>query len=157
VNHTRFPKEDHLPDWALRDNKVTKFDCVECLTPCWRDELHRIKKCSNKDVCFLLLCHSFDVRGRQFGQAKLWSSPAAFGARAYFRTASTPAQLLVDDVALTDEGMYRCRVDFRNTPTRNLKINLTVIGKFVSFVGLTNIFFFHWGFVAFVFDSKLLK
>jgi len=20
VNHTRFPKEDHLPDWARRDN-----------------------------------------------------------------------------------------------------------------------------------------
>lgn len=71
--------------------------------------------------------YSFDVRGRQFGQAKLWSAPTAFGTRAYFRTASTPAQLLVDDVALSDEGMYRCRVDFRNTPTRNLKINLTVI------------------------------
>jgi Flp pilus assembly protein TadB len=26
VNHTRFPKEDHLPDWARRDNKVTKGD-----------------------------------------------------------------------------------------------------------------------------------
>jgi len=123
--------------------------------PCWRDELHRIKKCINKHVYFLLFCHSFDVRGRQFGQAKLWSSPAAFGTRAYFRTASTPAQLLVDDVALTDEGMYRCRVDFRNTPTRNLKINLTVIGKFVPSVGLTN-FNFLWGFEAFVFDSKLL-
>jgi len=24
VNHTRFPKEHHLPDWARRDNKVTK-------------------------------------------------------------------------------------------------------------------------------------
>ncbi|KDR21492.1 hypothetical protein L798_04051, partial [Zootermopsis nevadensis] len=71
--------------------------------------------------------YSFDVRGRQFGQARLWSAPSAFGTRAYFRTASTPAQLLVDDVALSDEGMYRCRVDFRNTPTRNLKINLTVI------------------------------
>jgi hypothetical protein len=22
VNHTRFPKEDHLPDWARRDNYV---------------------------------------------------------------------------------------------------------------------------------------
>jgi len=26
VNHTRFPKDDHLPDWARRDNKVTKGD-----------------------------------------------------------------------------------------------------------------------------------
>ncbi|XP_070493801.1 neural cell adhesion molecule 2 [Chironomus tepperi] len=71
--------------------------------------------------------YSFDVRGRQFGQAKLWSSPAAFGERAFFRTASHPAQLLVDDIKLSDEGMYRCRVDFRNSPTRNLKINFTVI------------------------------
>ncbi|CAO1433911.1 unnamed protein product [Diamesa serratosioi] len=71
--------------------------------------------------------YSFDVRGRQFGQAKLWSSPAAFGSRAFFRTASHPAQLLVDDIKHVDEGMYRCRVDFRNSPTRNLKINFTVI------------------------------
>ena len=31
VNHTRFPKEDHLPDWARRDNKVTKGDHVEMI------------------------------------------------------------------------------------------------------------------------------
>ena len=29
MNHTRLPKEDYLPDWALRDNKVTKGDRVE--------------------------------------------------------------------------------------------------------------------------------
>jgi len=29
VNHTRFPKEDQLPDWARRDNKVTKGDGAE--------------------------------------------------------------------------------------------------------------------------------
>jgi len=29
VNHTRFPKEDHLPYWARWDNKVTKGDRVE--------------------------------------------------------------------------------------------------------------------------------
>jgi hypothetical protein len=89
-------------------------------------------------MCRLLLLRSFDVRGRQFGQAKLWSAPTAFGTRAYFRTASTPAQLLVDDVALSDEGMYRCRVDFRNTPTRNLKINLTVIGKYELTLALSH-------------------
>lgn len=71
---------------------------------------------------------SFDVRGRSFGQAKLWSSERAFGKRAYFRTATKPAQLLVDELHLEDEGLYRCRVDFRNSPTRNSKINLTVIG-----------------------------
>ena len=31
VNHTRFPKEDHLPDWARWDNKVTKGDRAEYL------------------------------------------------------------------------------------------------------------------------------
>jgi len=29
VNHTRFPKEDHLPDLARRDNEVKKSDRVE--------------------------------------------------------------------------------------------------------------------------------
>lgn len=81
---------------------------------------------------------SFDVRGRQFGQAKTWSAPTVFGLRAFFSTANRPAQLRVDNIKLSDEGMYRCRVDFRNSPTRNLKINLTVIGKwiflFISYV-----------------------
>ncbi|KAG4077787.1 hypothetical protein HA402_011216 [Bradysia odoriphaga] len=71
--------------------------------------------------------YSFDVRGRQFNQAKFWSSPTVFGSRAFFSTSYHPAQLRVDNVRLSDEGMYRCRVDFRNSPTRNLKINLTVI------------------------------
>jgi len=29
VNHTRFLKEVHLPDWVRRDNKVTKGDRAE--------------------------------------------------------------------------------------------------------------------------------
>ena len=29
MNHTRFPKEDHLPDWARWDNKVMKGDRAE--------------------------------------------------------------------------------------------------------------------------------
>ena len=31
MNHTRFLKEDHLPDWARRDNKDTKGGRVECV------------------------------------------------------------------------------------------------------------------------------
>jgi len=29
VNHTRFPKEDHQPDWAPRDNQVKKVGRVQ--------------------------------------------------------------------------------------------------------------------------------
>ena len=29
VNHTRFPKEYHLPEWTRGDNKITKGDRVE--------------------------------------------------------------------------------------------------------------------------------
>ena len=36
MNRTRFPKEDHLPDWARRDNKVKKGARVE----------HVIRKCT---------------------------------------------------------------------------------------------------------------
>ncbi|XP_071454107.1 neural cell adhesion molecule 1-like [Hetaerina americana] len=71
--------------------------------------------------------YSFDVRGKALSQATHWSSPNAFGSRAYFRTVSDPASLVVDDVQRADEGVYRCRVDYRNTPTRSFRYNLTVI------------------------------
>uniref|UniRef100_T1GPT9 Ig-like domain-containing protein n=1 Tax=Megaselia scalaris TaxID=36166 RepID=T1GPT9_MEGSC len=73
--------------------------------------------------------YSFDARGRQFNHAKLWSSPTVFGARAFYTTAIHPSLLKIDDVTLEDEGVYRCRVDFKNSPTRNVKVNFTVIGK----------------------------
>lgn len=83
---------------------------------------------NNSSLSFFLL-FSFDVRGRQFNQAKFWSSPAVFGKRAFFRATTSPATLVIDDIQLSDEGVYRCRVDFKNSPTRNSKVNFTVIGK----------------------------
>ncbi|CAH0728186.1 unnamed protein product, partial [Brenthis ino] len=71
--------------------------------------------------------YSYDVRGRTPNQPKLWSSPTGFGSRAYFRATAAPATLLVDNVGTADTGVYRCRVDFKNSPTRNLRINFTVI------------------------------
>jgi len=123
------------------------------------------------------LNYSFDVRGRAFSKALYWSDTNAFGPRAYFLTVSKPATLSVDNVQLDDEGVsaihlhfmlirriksyhhfpvfpqvYRCRVDFQNSPTRNHRINLTVIGMLpqafhshpsVQFVCLHKNFRFH--------------
>ncbi|CAG4932295.1 unnamed protein product [Parnassius apollo] len=71
--------------------------------------------------------YSFDVRGRSFSKALQWSDPGAFGPRAYFATISRPASLTLSSVQLDDEGFYRCRVDFKNSPTRNFQIRLIVI------------------------------
>ncbi|XP_052756546.1 hemicentin-1-like [Galleria mellonella] len=71
--------------------------------------------------------YSYDVRGRLASQPRLWSSITGFGTRAYFRAAASPAVLFVDNVMSSDAGIYRCRVDFKNSPTRNLRLNFTVI------------------------------
>ncbi|XP_063218435.1 nephrin-like [Bacillus rossius redtenbacheri] len=71
--------------------------------------------------------YRFDVRGRPLPEALHWSDPLAFGFRAYFAAGTRPAALTLDAVQLDDEGAYRCRVDFRNSPTRNFLIRLVVI------------------------------
>jgi len=90
--------------------------------------------------------YSMDARGRQIAQARLWSDPYVFGERAVMKTDVKPAELEIDPLEFTDGGVYRCRVDFKNSPTKNQKINLTVIGEFqrklriyIFFIMLNNI------------------
>ncbi|KAJ0182176.1 hypothetical protein K1T71_002898 [Dendrolimus kikuchii] len=71
--------------------------------------------------------YSFDVRGKHLSEARHWSAPEVFGPRAHFATSPPPAALLVRDVKRRDEGVYRCRVDFRNTQTTSFRYNLTVV------------------------------
>uniref|UniRef100_A0ABD2X1F1 Uncharacterized protein n=1 Tax=Trichogramma kaykai TaxID=54128 RepID=A0ABD2X1F1_9HYME len=70
--------------------------------------------------------YGFDMRNGNHDVLRR-SSPQALGHRAYFITAAKPAHLSITDLKLKDEGIYRCRVDFVNSPTKNQKINLTVI------------------------------
>ncbi|XP_037797725.1 uncharacterized protein LOC119592905 [Penaeus monodon] len=66
--------------------------------------------------------YSYDMRN---GPATHWKSPLHLGTRADFIV--TSASLTIRRVHANDEGIYRCRVDFRTNPTLTFTTNLTVI------------------------------
>ncbi|KAH7939861.1 hypothetical protein HPB52_018382 [Rhipicephalus sanguineus] len=70
--------------------------------------------------------YSVDARRGDVSQAR--HSSIAWGTRAYFVTQPTPG-LRLQDLAVTDSGVYRCRVDFRKDRTRNHETSLLVIGE----------------------------
>ena len=51
--------------------------------------------------------------------------------RVVFDTSPSPdkAKLKIFNVSESDDGLYRCRVDFKMSQTRTSRLNLTVIGK----------------------------
>ncbi|KAK9880431.1 hypothetical protein WA026_011678 [Henosepilachna vigintioctopunctata] len=51
------------------------------------------------------------------------------GNRLYFIMDENPsrARLRIENVSVNDQGLYRCRVDFVNSPTRNFQVNLILI------------------------------
>ncbi|VVC44479.1 Immunoglobulin-like domain,Immunoglobulin subtype,Immunoglobulin V-set domain,Immunoglobulin-like [Cinara cedri] len=71
--------------------------------------------------------YSFDVRGMPLDQAHHYSAPDVLGERAKFQTDTEPACLDVNEVQWNDKGVYRCRVDFRNSATKSFRYNLSVI------------------------------
>ncbi|CAH1392839.1 unnamed protein product [Nezara viridula] len=71
--------------------------------------------------------HSVDRRGKSPETGIHWKNDAILEERSYFRIGTEPPTLTIDNVEERDEAIYRCRVDFKTSPTRNYKINLTVI------------------------------
>ena len=73
------------------------------------------------------------MRGNGVEIGRHWNDGVNLGARARFENAasagSASSVLWVDDLREADRGAYRCRVDFRQAPTRNARINLEVIGE----------------------------
>ncbi|KAF2880740.1 hypothetical protein ILUMI_25440 [Ignelater luminosus] len=69
----------------------------------------------------------FDSRDKPLEQGKHWADETVLGGRAFFRYNDHPSKLTIDIVKESDGGIYQCRVDFLRTPTRNIKVNVTVI------------------------------
>lgn len=71
---------------------------------------------------------SYDTRGSHSTHAKHWKD-GNIEERAFFNTIREPSALSIDNISEKDEGEYRCRIDYQKSPTKNLRVRLSVIGK----------------------------
>lgn len=49
--------------------------------------------------------------------------------RAHLKASSDKVRLILEPVLREDEAVYKCRVDFKKSPTRHYRIHLAVISK----------------------------
>ena len=84
--------------------------------------------------------YSFDNR---YTKPKHWSQDPNFGSKAFFRHSVEPAQMIISSVTLKDAGIYKCRIDFKQSPTVTNEVELkiiqeskkpVIIGKALSFI-----------------------
>ncbi|KAK3861879.1 hypothetical protein Pcinc_032206 [Petrolisthes cinctipes] len=70
--------------------------------------------------------YSVDARSVSVDRASHWAEES-LGGRAYMKLDQSQRGLVLEEVQLEDEGDYRCRVDFLESPTRNIRIRLHVV------------------------------
>jgi hypothetical protein len=73
--------------------------------------------------------YSFDVRHTEHLDkgSHHEAGSGSLNGRSHFNT--TLSSFIITNVKAQDHGLYRCRVDFIKSPTRNIKIQLSVIGE----------------------------
>lgn len=71
--------------------------------------------------------YTYDARGA--ANATEWSErpPRGFGQRSRFNPTLRPSILSIHGIRADESGIYRCRVDFRTSQTRNALINVSII------------------------------
>ena len=73
------------------------------------------------------------IAEKPLGEARHWSDDTVFGGRAFYQASHNPGRLVIDDVKIYDEALYKCRVDFKVQPTTISQVKLNVNSKFVCF------------------------
>lgn len=86
------------------------------------------------DNIIAITFHSYDARGAAIGKGSHWADDVTLNSRGYFKAKPNPSILSIDSTKSLDSGVYRCRVDFHKSPTRNSKVNLTIISKLTFYV-----------------------
>lgn len=82
--------------------------------------------------CFFHFLCSFDARSSDIEKGSHWLDEKSLGGRAYFQASETPSTLIIDGAQDSDSGIYRCRVDFHKSPTRNSRVQLKIICKYLN-------------------------
>ncbi|MPC54772.1 hypothetical protein E2C01_048697 [Portunus trituberculatus] len=72
--------------------------------------------------------YSIDGRSGPVRRGQHWSDEKALGRRAYLELTGRTPGLVIQAVRAMDQDLYRCRVDYDIHPTRNVRVQLNVIG-----------------------------
>lgn len=88
-------------------------------------------------MCIIFFsCFSYDARNEQV-EPRHMTLKDDWGLRLYFRVWPNnrryPA-LMIQELKPRDGGLYRCRVDYRNSPTTNSVTRLKIIGEMIVII-----------------------
>ena len=72
---------------------------------------------------------SYDVREDIEAIGKHWYDDGNLGGRAFFGGENKTSYLSLENLKYTDQGAYRCRVDFKQAPSQIYKLYLEVVGR----------------------------
>ena len=71
------------------------------------------------------------IAEKSLAEARHWSDDTVFEGRAFYQASHNLGRLVIDGVQTDDEGLYKCRVDFKVQPTTISQVKLKVNSKFL--------------------------
>ena len=80
---------------------------------------------------FIYYFYCYLIAEKSLAEARHWSDDTVFEGRAFYQASHNPGRLVIDGVQTDDEGLYKCRVDFKVQPTTISQVKLKVNSKFL--------------------------